>query len=132
MGSMHEIGFMEGSINENTPCHPVTPYGISKNMLRELTEMLYKQNDVMFQWLSAITYLVIVNTVPPSSPRSLRRKWKGKLNSRSRWDRISSISSIMRTSANRWLVLLGRMRSSVLSTSPQVIPRNWLIELNGL
>lgn len=31
MGSMHEIGFFEGSINENTPCHPTTPYGIGKN-----------------------------------------------------------------------------------------------------
>ena len=27
MGSMHEVGFFEGSINENTPCHPTTPYG---------------------------------------------------------------------------------------------------------
>ena len=25
IGSMHEIGFFEGSINENTPCHPTTP-----------------------------------------------------------------------------------------------------------
>jgi len=31
MGSMHEIGFFEGSINEDTPCQPTTPYGISKN-----------------------------------------------------------------------------------------------------
>ena len=30
MGSMHEIGFFEGSINESTPCHPTTPYGIAK------------------------------------------------------------------------------------------------------
>ena len=35
MGSMHEIGFFEGSINENTPCHPTTPYGIGKNALRD-------------------------------------------------------------------------------------------------
>ena len=33
MGSMHEIGFFEGSINEDTQCNPVTPYGISKNAL---------------------------------------------------------------------------------------------------
>ena len=36
LGSMHEIGFFEGSINEDTPCHPVTPYGIGKNALRDL------------------------------------------------------------------------------------------------
>ena len=65
MGSMHEIGVMEGSINENTPCHPVTPYGISKNMLRELTEMLCKQNGVIFQWLRG--YYIVGNSQYGSS-----------------------------------------------------------------
>ena len=51
MGSMHEIGFYEGSINENTPCNPITPYGIAKNALRELTAVFCKQNNKQFQWL---------------------------------------------------------------------------------
>lgn len=51
MGTMHEVGFFEGSINEHTPCHPVTPYGISKNALRDLVEMSCKKNNVIFQWL---------------------------------------------------------------------------------
>ena len=51
MGSMHEIGFFEGSINESTPCHPTTPYGIGKNALRDLTQMICKQNNIVFQWL---------------------------------------------------------------------------------
>lgn len=51
MGSMHEIGFYEGSIDENTPCNSTTPYGISKNALRELTCMLAKNNNAEFQWL---------------------------------------------------------------------------------
>ena len=51
LGSMHEIGFFEGPINENTPCNPITPYGIGKNALRELTQMLCKKNNVIFQWL---------------------------------------------------------------------------------
>lgn len=50
MGSMHEIGFYEGSINEKTPCFPTTPYGISKNALRELVKMLADQNHIPFQW----------------------------------------------------------------------------------
>lgn len=65
MGSMQEIGFMEGSINENTPCNPVTSYGISKNMLRELTEMLCKQNNVKFQWLRG--YYIVGNSQYASS-----------------------------------------------------------------
>jgi len=51
MGSMHEIGFFEGSINENTSCHPTTPYGIGKNTLRDLTQMVCKQKNIVFQWL---------------------------------------------------------------------------------
>lgn len=59
MGSMHEIGFFEGSINELTPCHPITPYGISKNALRELTLMLTRQNNIKFQWLRG--YYIVGN-----------------------------------------------------------------------
>ena len=51
MGSMHEVGFYEGSIKEDTPCNPVTPYGVSKNALRELTKMLCLQNNKEFMWL---------------------------------------------------------------------------------
>lgn len=60
MGSMHEIGFFEGSINETTPCHPTTPYGIGKNALRDLTQMLCKQNNVVFQWLRG--YYIVGNS----------------------------------------------------------------------
>ena len=60
MGSMHEIGFFEGSINENTPCHPTTPYGIGKNTLRELTAMLCKQNSCVFQWMRG--YYIVGNS----------------------------------------------------------------------
>ena len=65
MGSMHEIGFFEGSINENTPCHPITPYGISKLALRELTQMLCKKNGVKFQWLRG--YYIVGNSKYGSS-----------------------------------------------------------------
>ncbi|MCR5701090.1 MAG: NAD(P)-dependent oxidoreductase [Lachnospiraceae bacterium] len=51
LGSMHEVGFYEGCINEDTSCNPITQYGISKNALRQLTEIICKQNGVLFQWL---------------------------------------------------------------------------------
>ena len=50
MGSMHEIGFWEGPINENTPCNPLSLYGVSKNALKDLTKILTKQNKNKFQW----------------------------------------------------------------------------------
>lgn len=60
MGSMHEIGFFEGSINENTPCNPTTPYGISKNALRELTQMICNQKKIILQWLRG--YYIVGNS----------------------------------------------------------------------
>ncbi len=51
MGSMHEIGFFEGCIKEETPCNPTTPYGIAKNSLRQLSEMLCNQKEKNFMWL---------------------------------------------------------------------------------
>lgn len=60
MGSMHEIGFFEGSINEITPCHPTTPYGIAKNALRDLTQMICKQKNIVFQWLRG--YYIVGNS----------------------------------------------------------------------
>ena len=65
MGSMHEIGFFEGSIKEDTPCHPITPYGISKNALRELTKMLCDRNNKKFQWLRG--YYIVGNSQYGSS-----------------------------------------------------------------
>ena len=60
MGSMHEIGFFEGSINESTPCRPTTPYGIAKNALRDLTQMICKQKNIVFQWLRG--YYIVGNS----------------------------------------------------------------------
>lgn len=65
MGSMHEIGFFEGCIREDTPCNPVTPYGISKNALRELTGLLCDQNGKKFQWLRG--YYIVGNSQYGSS-----------------------------------------------------------------
>lgn len=65
MGSMHEIGFYEGNIKEETPCNPITPYGISKNGLRQLTKMLCKQKNKKFQWLRG--YYIVGNSQYGSS-----------------------------------------------------------------
>ncbi len=51
MGSMHEIGFFEGAIDENTPCAPLSMYGIAKNALRAMLELLSKQTGAPLQWL---------------------------------------------------------------------------------
>ena len=51
LGTMHEIGFYEGCIDENTACNPGTYYGIAKNALRKITEILCIEKNKKFQWL---------------------------------------------------------------------------------
>ena len=65
MGSMHEVGFFEGSIKEDTPCNPITPYGICKNALRELVETLCQKNEIKFLWLRG--YYIVGNSQYGSS-----------------------------------------------------------------
>lgn len=65
MGSMHEIGFHEGSINENTVCKPMSYYGIAKDALRNATTLICKNNDVVFQWLRG--FYIVGNTANGSS-----------------------------------------------------------------
>lgn len=65
MGSMHEVGFFEGSINDSTPCNPQSLYGISKNALRELLELKCKNKSIKFQWLRG--FYIVGNTADGSS-----------------------------------------------------------------
>lgn len=53
MGTMHEVGYWEGAINEDTPTNPSSMYGIAKNTLRQSLQLLIKDNDIIIQWLRA-------------------------------------------------------------------------------
>ena len=53
MGTMHEVGYWEGAIDENTPTNPISLYGIAKNTLRQAMELICKDKDIVFQWLRA-------------------------------------------------------------------------------
>jgi dTDP-4-dehydrorhamnose reductase len=53
MGTMHEIGYWEGAITEDTPANPVSLYGIAKNALRQMTFLLASGKDVKIDWLRA-------------------------------------------------------------------------------
>ena len=60
LGTMHEVGFYEGSINENTPTHPQSLYGISKNALRDSAFLIAKETGAVIQWIRG--YYIVGNT----------------------------------------------------------------------
>ena len=60
MGTMHELGFFEGSINENTPCHPMSLYGIGKYALRNCVAMMTNSTSTIWQWLRG--YYIVGNS----------------------------------------------------------------------
>lgn len=54
MGTMHEVGYHEGEIRDNTPTNPLSLYGIAKNTLRQACGILQDQYpEAVFQWLRA-------------------------------------------------------------------------------
>ncbi|MCM1235353.1 MAG: NAD(P)-dependent oxidoreductase [Ruminococcus flavefaciens] len=65
LGTMHEIGFYEGSIDENTPTNPQSLYGIAKNALRNSLFILEKDSKTTLQWIRG--YYIVGNTEYGSS-----------------------------------------------------------------
>lgn len=53
MGTMHEVGYWEGPIDENSPCNPASLYGIAKNALREIVGLTSSQEHAAMQWIRA-------------------------------------------------------------------------------
>lgn len=53
MGTMHEIGYHIGEINDDTPCNPMSLYGISKNSLRQMLLTYTSEKDISLKWLRA-------------------------------------------------------------------------------
>jgi len=60
LGSVHEVGFFEGSVNETVKCEPLSYYGIAKNALRQYIQVLSKDKSVVFQWLRG--FYIVGNT----------------------------------------------------------------------
>lgn len=53
MGTMHEVGYWEGAIDESTPCNPENYYGIAKDALRKAFLLKAKSSGVIPLWLRA-------------------------------------------------------------------------------
>ena len=53
MGTMHEVGYWKGAIDENSATKPLSMYGIAKNSLRQAIEVYVTNKDIAFKWLRA-------------------------------------------------------------------------------
>lgn len=53
LGTVHEIGNYEGKVIDETPCNPVTYYGITKNALRQMLTSLRNERKFDLTWLRA-------------------------------------------------------------------------------
>lgn len=53
MGTMHEVGFWEGCVTADTPCKPLSQYGVAKNALRQSLLLLGEKEGVDIYWLRA-------------------------------------------------------------------------------
>lgn len=53
MGTMHEVGYWEGKIDADTPCNPLSQYGIAKNALRQALLQYAADKETDIYWLRA-------------------------------------------------------------------------------
>jgi dTDP-6-deoxy-L-talose 4-dehydrogenase (NAD+) len=51
LGTMHEVGYFEGAIDETTPTDPRSLYGVAKDALRRALEISFAGTDHLLQWL---------------------------------------------------------------------------------
>lgn len=51
MGTMHEVGYWEGPVSDDTPCSPQSLYGVAKDALRRAVLLYADGRDTRIQWL---------------------------------------------------------------------------------
>lgn len=51
MGTMHEVGYWEGAISDDTPCNPQSLYGIAKDSLRRALLLNSSDGSFDLKWL---------------------------------------------------------------------------------
>lgn len=101
MGSMHEVGYWEGAIDENTPTKPMSLYAIAKNSLREMIDIFVKQHNTIFQWTRG--FYIIGDDLRSNSIflKLFRLKKKEKISFRLQQEKIFMILL-------RWMVWLNK------------------------
>lgn len=91
MGTMHEVGYWEGAIEDDTPCNPLSQYGIAKNALRQSMMLSLQGSSCNLHWLRAYYITGDEAMAVPSLPKSHRQSWTAKQLSRLPAGRISTI-----------------------------------------
>ena len=124
MGTMHEVGYWEGAINESTPCKPQSQYGIAKNALRQ-SLMLSLADSPCRLHLSATMHMEV-----PFFQNCFRLLMRVSQHSRLLQERTSTISLMWMSLHVRLVLLFLRIRLTGLSIAAQVSHLLWLNEWN--
>lgn len=53
LGSIHEVGYFNGAVDESVAANPQSPYGVAKNSMRQLAEIYASQNGCIYQHIRA-------------------------------------------------------------------------------
>lgn len=78
MGTMHEIGYWEGAIDENTPCNPQSLYGIAKDCLRRSLMHSVQNASTKALWLRAFYILGDEARSQSVFGKLMRAAWAGE------------------------------------------------------
>ena len=132
MGSMHEVGFHEGSVNEETVCRPLSYYGISKDALRNIVKLIAKENHINYQWLRGFYIVEIQNVEVLFFLKLHRRRMRVKRNFLLHWGRINLILLIMMISVFRLQQQWNRKKYAELLISVKAGLKNWQTGLNDI
>ena len=132
MGSMHEVGFHEGSVNEETVCRPLSYYGISKDALRNIVKLIAKENHINYQWLRG--FYIVGNSECGSSifSKITQAAHAGKKEFPLHWGRTNLILLIMMISVFRLQQQWNRKKYAELLISVKAGLKNWQTGLNDI
>ena len=110
MGSMHEVGYHEGAVDENTPAIPLRPTVLRRTPFVSLLESFAA--SMVPRCSGSVGFISFLTTGAgvPSSRRSSRLRSRVRTSSHSRAVDANTISFLMKISADRSSPSSSRMR----------------------
>ena len=128
MGTMHEVGYWEGAITEDTPTNPTSLYGIAKNSLRQITYLLADGTNTKEDWLNIPKEYLMMIIKMNEEHKLERSKKKEKKVFRLILVRTNMILSVWMNWQNKLQLCQHRIKFMELLIAVQENQKRWLIK----